>query len=378
MNKTLLILGASARAAAFSAKRSGCQPSTIDLFADVDLCELGQARRVANYPNGLVDAARTSPASAWIYTGALENNADLVDRIAAERKLLGNAGDSLRRVRTPALVAEALQEDGLIYPRNSSSMPQYSKEKNWLRKPLRSAAGARIEFANSDHLPDQQSSSKWYYQEYVEGTSCSAVYVAARGAATMLGVTRQLIGTRWLGAVGFRYAGSIGPLQIDDAQQDAYSRIGNCIAKRFDLAGLFGVDVICNRAGIWPVEVNPRYTASIEVLERAASLNAIEAHVKACELGELPCGLTRNSNICGKGIVYATLDTNVPDHFPEFTMRANERTEWPRIADIPHANSHIKLGQPIATIFAEGESTNSVIESMKSFHREVLETLASR
>ncbi len=99
----LLILGASARAAASSAARAGFDPTGVDLFADRDLAARFPALRVAReaYPAALADVAAGLPDSNWIYTGALENHPALVDRIARSRRLLGIGGEALRGVRDP-------------------------------------------------------------------------------------------------------------------------------------------------------------------------------------------------------------------------------------------------------------------------------------
>src|SRR5438105_1796271 len=99
--QSLIIVGASARAAAHSALRAGFAPLACDLFADVDLERACPAVCVKDYPRGLVPAAARYPAAPWLYTGGLENHPDLVDEIASQRPLLGVAGDGLRAVRDP-------------------------------------------------------------------------------------------------------------------------------------------------------------------------------------------------------------------------------------------------------------------------------------
>src|SRR3954469_6116964 len=99
----VLIVGASVRAAAHSALRAGLRPGGIDLFADCDLAAIGPAVRVPPeaYPEGLEDRAAAQPSGPWMYTGGLENDPELVDRIARKRPLWGVRGDALRAVRDP-------------------------------------------------------------------------------------------------------------------------------------------------------------------------------------------------------------------------------------------------------------------------------------
>src|SRR5258707_10986773 len=83
----ILIVGASARAAAMSARRSGLNPWAADMFGDLDLRACCPGQRIENYPHGLERALAAAPDGRWMYTGALENHPDLVDRIAAVRPL---------------------------------------------------------------------------------------------------------------------------------------------------------------------------------------------------------------------------------------------------------------------------------------------------
>ncbi|NOX53525.1 MAG: hypothetical protein GXP27_03640, partial [Planctomycetes bacterium] len=77
--ETLLIVGASPRAAAQSARRAGLQPVCIASFEDEDLA--ATARTVA-WPRNLKELIRLAeslPPGPWMYTGALENRPGLID-----------------------------------------------------------------------------------------------------------------------------------------------------------------------------------------------------------------------------------------------------------------------------------------------------------
>src|SRR4029079_4231062 len=101
MQPSLLILGASTRAAAQSAIRAEFRPICGDLFAALDLRACARVLDVPDYPRGLVAAAAAAPECPWIYTGGLENHPALVDRISETRPLWGNDGAALRRIRNP-------------------------------------------------------------------------------------------------------------------------------------------------------------------------------------------------------------------------------------------------------------------------------------
>jgi predicted ATP-grasp superfamily ATP-dependent carboligase len=336
------------------------------MFGDIDLATRCPIRRVDNYPQGLVAACSSLPESPWMYTGALENHPALVDQIGATRKLYGNPGHVLRRVRDPVLLARMLGEEGLRSPDVTLRSPSGGA---WLRKPVDSSGGDRIVLLHRQAIAgkgESTSNTSHYYQQFVDGESCSALYVAAEGRALYLGATRQLIGCDWAGASGFRYAGSVGPLALEQQTVVTFQRIGDCLARRFGLVGIFGVDAIVADGVVWPVEVNPRYTASVEVLERTLDIQAIAIHVGACRDSELPPLKTRPSKCyCAKAILYATEETTVSDRFMQLVEDLNASVESPVVADIPAVGRDIQPGHPVVTVLANGVTLSSASERLQ-------------
>ena len=363
--RQLLILGVSARAAAFSAIRSEYVPLAADCFRDEDLIAACDCRRIDCYPTGLEAIAAGFPDCPWLYTGGLENHPRLVGRIEKRRQLLGNPEKVLRRVRDPLSLAEALRHGGLPCL-DVSATPPDSAHGEWLQKPLKSGGGRGIEFV-SGTTPDRlQPGGRVYYQRYVAGTACSAVFVAAEGRAVWLGSTQQLIGTAWTGAKGFEYAGSIGPLDVPARERTRWQAIGNGLADRFELSGLFGVDAVMTDDAIWVVEVNPRYTASVEVLELACGASLVRLHVRACQRGELPREWpVRPGRRVGKAVVYAEKDGRVPANFGQFVRNVNLHPTRPAVADIPAGGRAFRRGEPLVTVLAEGRSLREVEETLR-------------
>jgi len=353
MTTQVMILGASVRAAAFSARRAGYEPAAADRFADYDLRARCDVAAVTDYPRGLQRVAQQWPGLPWMYTGALENEPALVDALSRGRDLWGNPGRVLCQVRSPARVATALRDAGLDVPPFAMDVKDVPPEGTWLSKPLASCGGNAIRLLGGSVPPTTKGR---YFQRRIDGVPCGAVFVAAGGRAKLLGVTRQLIGTDWAGATGFQYAGSIGPLRLPETLLASLTRIGECLANRFQLLGLFGVDAILADQTAWPVEVNPRYTASVELIERALRIDAVESHVEACRRGRLPPSHPEgdaNTSCFGKAVVYANNDVTTTDRLTRSAVAANDG-DWPRYADIPKTATDIRTGHPILTVFADG------------------------
>src|SRR5229473_2024137 len=102
-SQPLLILGASARATAFSALRAGLQPWCADLFADADLQARCAVERVkpADYPTRFLKSLDADIPGPWMYTGGLENWPGLVAKMERHRPLWGNGVKSLSLARSP-------------------------------------------------------------------------------------------------------------------------------------------------------------------------------------------------------------------------------------------------------------------------------------
>ncbi|MCH8044062.1 MAG: ATP-grasp domain-containing protein [Planctomycetes bacterium] len=365
MSETLVILGGSVRAAAFSAQRSGFDPYCADCFADVDLAGRFQTTRVADYPDGLAAPAAEAPFGGWMYTGGLENCPELVDKIASKRTLYGNPGSILKRVRDPKRLVDALARGGLPYPAVNPTAVNLPRDGSWLRKHRRSTGGRLVQIWDP-RTAAPRDDPDWYFQQRIAGRPVSAVYVSAGGQATLLGVTEQLAGTDWCNGKFFWYCGSLGPIQLDSPIRSIFEQIGNQLGYEFGLMGLFGVDAILADNVIWPVEVNPRYPASVEILERAMGIKAIEIHVDACRRGKLPELVTTNSRRwSGKAVLYAKKDCVINDAFAQRVVAENHGTTWPAVADIPEVGKEIAATEPITTVLAECESREQLEQMLR-------------
>ena len=363
MTRTLTIVGASVRAAAQSAVQAGFEVVAGDLFVDDDLAPLGQAMRIDDFPAGLARVIAGAQLGPWMYTGALENSPKLIAEMAGTRKLLGNDGEVLSRVRDPWLVAERLRIAGFRVPRVVPRNAAPSRDHSWLCKPLASASGKHI-VSLADASNAAATERPHYFQEFIEGTSCSAVYVGSGDGVALLGATRQLIGESFCATSGFQYCGSVGPLSLPAADRETLLGIGRCLVSEFHLLGVFGVDFVWNNDGIWPVEVNPRYTASCELFDWACGISTVAMHVEACETKALPLLPVSNERLCGKAILYAPRRMVVGS---EFAVGGSQMrlVGWPQIADIPPAGTVIDAHWPIVTVFAEGKSDDEVLVKLR-------------
>ncbi|MFG0333280.1 MAG: hypothetical protein ACF8TS_07965, partial [Maioricimonas sp. JB049] len=122
----LLLVGASTRAMAFSAIRSGFRPICCDRFADADLQAVAETHRIADWPEGILEILDRYPDVPVMYGGALENAPELLNRIAGSHPLWGVHSGPLAAVRDPFRLASELPRIRVNMPeiRDSSDPPE--------------------------------------------------------------------------------------------------------------------------------------------------------------------------------------------------------------------------------------------------------------
>jgi predicted ATP-grasp superfamily ATP-dependent carboligase len=370
-SRNLLLFGASTRAAAFSALRAGLQPWCADLFADADLCRACPVIRVpgAVYPHAFLELCRQDLAGPWMYTGGLENWRLLVEVMASSRPLWGNGEGALALARSPAFVATLLHDEGLPHPTVWLRVEQVPRMGRWLVKPLKSAGGTGIR--PWERSPTRQYRDKpVYFQEFIEGEAVAAVFLGTGKGAGLLGLTRQLVGERWLHARPYHYCGSIGPRPLPARLRAALERLGNVLGKGCRLRGVFGVDCILRGDVPWPVEVNPRFPASVEVLEYATGLAALPLHAGVFDptfVAPVASSPASGSAVVGKAILFARESLTFPEDGPWMAALRSPVpfADLPSFADIPKAGIRIEAGQPILTLFARADSEPACQDALR-------------
>lgn len=362
----VVILGASARAMARSAAAAGWTVHAADLFADRDLRDVARdcvGVGVGNepYPASLATAARGFPQGPWLYTGAIENHPDLIDAIAAERPLAGNAGGRVSLVRDPFHLAAAVREAGLAFPDTHRGPQGVPVDGSYLVKPVASAGGRGItqwRGGTADDGPPR------IWQRHVAGRGVSAAFVCRPHGPRLLGIVAQEIGLPWCHAAPFAFCAAVrGSLQapldgLADGIVDQAARVGDLLVGRFGLIGLVGVDaVIDGRGRLWVIEVNPRPTASMELHERATGESVAAAHLAACGGAEPPPPAPQRDACWAKAVLHAPHDIVATEGlvaaWDELAAPWSDADGgWPAIADIPTPPQTIRRGGAWITAFA--------------------------
>jgi len=356
MTVPLLILGSRTRPAADSARRAGYEPIEVTLTADrrETLQRLDAAPRDIDVL--LANGCETVP--------------ELVEAAAFGRKLIGSGPDAIRGARDPRGLAELPKFDGLDFAVVRTGgrhggwfgrmLFKFRHRGRFLLKPMHSTDGRGIRAWDGGDVP-----LGFYLQQHIEGTPVSAVFYADGWSCVLIGVTEQLVGDAAAGAQPFQYCGSIYPFPLEESQRAAITHLAVALAQRHDLRGLFGIDFILDATSgggtLWPIEVNPRYTDAVEVIERSDRINALQGRPSRAR------SAAEHATYHGKLLVRATSPLNA--RHCEAVAGSLPRQQ---IADFPGPATRLAPGDLLATVYATAATRDDCAAQLKALASKLL------
>ena len=247
--------------------------------------------------------------------------------------------------------------------------------RSWLLKRYASGGGRGVrEWRDGMSVP-----AGAYLQELIAGAPLSIVFAAANRRAIPIGLTRQLVGDESFGASGYQYCGNILTAAGEDDQVLADARaLADVVCDEFALVGVNGIDLILDSRLLYAVEVNPRWCASMELVERAYGLSVFRVHAAACRDGVLPDfnleNVRRSAPASGKAIVFARRDVTVGD---TSTWLSAGEAHTHEIRDVPKPGTHIRAGRPICTVFATASDSRACRDELVSSAQRVYAAVAA-
>lgn len=286
-------------------------------------------------------------------------------------------------MRDPKVLAELAGNAGFDFPitllHDDVSNRNLTSHHDWMIKPHAGTGGLRIRSIDGYKIGSAKLHLQPgdYLQQRIAGRPLGVNFISRRRDGTyqakllaaFAGLThRKNPQHRWL------YGGSIGPLMLPDTiSSDTHQKLkllGDRIAKRFELVGLFNVDfIITPDRSLVMLETNPRYSASMELMPTAGKL--IDCHIAAYQeiAGHIDRQQTdhrfaaidrqadnKSYNPACKRIVYATRPTRFDVSIADLSEIARELSQSPAIQvtyhDIPSTDDVIPSGYPILTIIA--------------------------
>jgi uncharacterized protein len=339
-NKAVIIIAASGRALAASARRGGYLPLVVDWFGDADTLALAAAH--ACLENGLacgmtadaLDAAMSGVTKGYQPLGIVcgtgfEDRPELLERLARQWHIFGCSPETVRLVKDPLTFASLCRDCAVPHPDISIARP--SDAAGWLAKRKGGAGGSHVGAAA------ERAAANVYYQRRVSGEPVSALLLADGHGARILGFS-----TQWASPTShqpYRYGGAIRPALLADDTSNRLEDSVHRIARAIPLLGLCSADFLVDGEDFRLLEVNPRPGATLDIFDAPQS-SLFALHMAACE-GELAAQAPSLAGVTATAIAYGKHDMRIP---------AFDWPEW--TADRPHAGTVVKEGEPLCTVHA--------------------------
>ncbi len=336
-----LIVAASGRALAASAARAGLPVVVLDCFADRDTRALARDSHTIQAPGTfrfdarvLLGAAnRLAPAAPLVYGSGFDGRTTLLARLAEGRRLLGNPPAVVAAVKSARRFFPLLDRLGIRHPEVRYAPPDYPGD--WLVKRSGGAGGTHVRRAGTGRL-----SPGWYFQRFVPGDPCSALFLADGRRGFVIGFNRQWTASQ-AGGLSFTYAGAAGQLPLPPPlEADLRAKIDSLVSAT-GLVGLNGLDFLLTDGAWSALEVNPRPTATMELYDPDFPRGLLDLHIRAVQ-GELPEQPVPDGPARAHAIVLASEAWQVPSDFAF--------PEWCR--DLPGDGVRFSTGDPVCTVHA--------------------------
>jgi uncharacterized protein len=365
----VLIAAVSGRALAASARRAGLVPLVADCFGDDDTLALahahvrlrwGAARGIdaAELLEALQRLAARHRPLGIVYGTGFEDRPKLLERVARRWRLLGNAPETVVRLKHPGSFAALCRECAVPHPQTRIDRP--ADMTGWLAKRAGGAGGTHVRAPTRR----KQGRGTSYYQRSVSGSPVSALVLGNGRAAIVLGFSEQ-----WASpgqGRPFRYGGAVRPASLPSGLSADLTGVVERLASTLPLIGLNSFDFLVADAAFWLLEINPRPGATLDIFEPSeGSLFAL--HVAACE-GALPEQALNLPGAVAACIVYADRDVgSVP------------AMDWPAwAADRQSAASSVRTGDPFCTVFARASTAAEAGQLVKQRAAAILAMLDAR
>ncbi|MEZ6087447.1 MAG: ATP-grasp domain-containing protein [Pirellulaceae bacterium] len=360
----LTIIGASARAAVESAVRGGFACHAIDRFGDQDLLRASESwvpletRLSDPADDAIISSLPNTSSRGVILLGGLERNLKATFEFLSGHSILGASLDQYQHLRERRTLDRLATRANLLRPAQRETVP--ANPRGWLFKANHSTGGMGVLHATDAR---RSGAKDGWFEQQIFGRSFGASFLSSRGNVALIGVAASLRSGR--SPRPFQYLGSIGPIALPEMCRERLLSFARQVVAETDLLGLFGIDIVIDaRNQVWVLEINPRWTASMELLEPSPApdrVSLIRQHVEAC-FGRTIDTQPPAGGVRGKRILYAT--SRCPFDRIDLEQRLPQGI---RIADIPADATVIDAGQPICTLLANGDAPREVASRLAGY-----------
>jgi predicted ATP-grasp superfamily ATP-dependent carboligase len=337
--QAVLIVAQSGRFLAQLAHRAGYPVWVADCFGDQDTLAVAERwlpltdlHDHISVTKTLLDLSENQTCS-LLYGSGIEAFYPILKSLPDTISLIGNPANIIEQVKMPHLFFPLLQHLDIPYPETGFTVDD-SRSERWIRKPINSFGGQFI--TDSAKQSDSQDA---YFQQYVEGKSGSALFLADGQSAQLYSFNQQFNLTH--SDTPFLFSGLSTPLAITATLRQKINVFINQLVAHTGLLGFNSLDfIITSKNEVLVLELNPRLSASAQLID--SSIPIFDNHLAACT--------TQSAKEYQSPLIQRHLHTL----FAPFDVVIPEFINWPSYChDYPQPNMLIKQNAPICSVVIE-------------------------
>lgn len=365
-SSSILIVGNWCRPLAQSASRGGIEAVVLDLFADSDTRRYARAAHcVADVEQRHIDIELAAclaqrfggNCNALVYAAGFERDPEALLRIAAGRRIFGNSAASVHAVKEPAALCTLLRQVGLPHPDTRMYRPEPAS--GWLVKRAGEQGGAHVLPLTHGHHPQPGH----YFQRRVDGTPCSALFIADGTRARIIAFNEQL--SVAVGEAPYCYGGAAGPAPLPHAVTADIAAKLDTLVLATGLVGLNSIDFIVSGTEYCVLEINPRPSATMDLYDADCPGGLLAWHMDACS-GKLARTPLRTQTPRAHAVAYAQRAGQVPGDFI-----------WPNwCSDLTQPGALIAAQTPVCIVHATAATPADTRALLLERRQTILQALA--
>ena len=275
----------SGRGVVCSSQRFGCKLGVMDVFGDKD-CLISAAfwRNIGTcFPDqtGIDSKKFLNSLSVFKINGfkglvigsGFEGKYDVLRQANEILPLYANSLSVFKCLENPVLFFETLKLLEVPFPQVNLSADSFKDlGSDWILKDLGSSGGHGIKKKFG-----RKSKSSEYFQKQLPGTAVSLSFFADGQNVIPLGYSKPV--TTKQSNLPFVFCGLDGPIELNDSVDQEALRISKLIVQKFKLRGFNGIDFLVSDKAVHFLDLNPRITASFEILQESHSFCFFEKHI---------------------------------------------------------------------------------------------------
>jgi predicted ATP-grasp superfamily ATP-dependent carboligase len=366
-NKPVLIFAQSGRFLAQSASQAGYRVWVADCFGDLDTIVASERwQGVPNFASltckqflTILQSLTKGEECSLIYGSGIEQCFHLLHQLPSHIELIANSAATVNTIKTPTLFFDTLNALSLPYP--TTVFDKRLTNTDYIAKSISGLGGSHIR-----PISQLDSTHNYYFQQIMDGAAYSALFLADGKKAQILSINRQYIDP--IPRSPYRLGMIETCLNITSTHQKFIIKACNRITQKTGLKGLNSLDfIISQKSELSILEVNPRPSASIELVESNFT-PIIQLHINACYGKLITKSLKLPSSIISLRYIFAEKNVSIPSDMV-----------WPvECSDIAKPGSLIKKGDPICSCLVQATEHSTAMVIHKVIQSHVIEQLSAR